>query len=97
MQGFLDAGQLITLVLPCPIISVYRVCVLMCPHHPPLDLICMSVGLCVQVGVHIWLQPVDSVAELGDPLTLYLPPICCVDSANGSHMPRKGIPCVHNA
>lgn len=57
----------------------------------------MSVGLRVQVGVHIWFQPVGSVAELGDPLTLHLPPLCCVDSANGSHMPREGIPCAHTA
>ena len=54
-----------------------------------------SVGLCVQMQVHIGLQPVDDGAELEGPLTLHLHPTHCVDSANGSHVPRKEIPCVH--
>lgn len=77
------------LVLPCPAISVCRLCSL------SVGLAHASVGLCVQMWVHIWLRPVDDGAEPKDPLSLHLYSIHRVDSANGSHEPGEEIPCEH--
>lgn len=54
-----------------------------------------SVGLCVQMQVHIGLRPVDDGAELEGPLTLHLHPTYYVDSATVSHLPWEEIACVH--